>query len=231
MSNTGLMNEDATRVPRRSEEESQSVHCEIGHKQLRCVLPDVGMFTNSEDSGKVSSAREGAPASSNTPDDVPESPSIDISTSSNVSELPQSTKSADVSRNVNSRETSPSTGKFKSTATPDGLPEEDGEMRSSTEKDLELSSTNDNSASSSEERLSYGTARGTALSGSTFRGRRQSRGSTESKQFAVPSDVWSFTNNAFEPEITQKEDGVQVGLIMKLKTEILFKCINRDTII
>jgi hypothetical protein len=190
------------------------------------------MFTNSEESGKVSSAKE-TQDSPSTIDEVLDSPIIDISapsSNSNVSELPQIIKTSDVSRNVNSPETSPFTGKFESKATPEGL-QEDEKVKSSSEKDLKVFSTNDNSASNSDTTASYETVETTALSEPTFRGNKQLSATTELKQLAVPSDVTGFTNDAFELEVFQKKDDTQVCLIMGLNMDILFYCINRITTI
>jgi hypothetical protein len=138
-----------------------------------------------------------------------------FSTPGEASELPQVINISDTSRNVNSPETSPSTGRFESKATSDGQ-REDQKIKSSAEEYVKVFSTNDNAASNLQSTGSYENIEASLLSKSTVRRNKDPSVTRELKQLAVPSDDTGFTNNAFELEVSQKKADTQVSLIMEI---------------
>jgi hypothetical protein len=160
------------------------------------------MSTHPEETAKVSSDKETTDSSS-TPGEV----SV-TTVNSNVAELPAITKTSEVSTNVNSPETS--VGKSQSKTAPEGLKGNE-KIKSSTQKGLKVFPTNTNSDAIA----SHETVEATELSDCTLKGNKVTTGTAESKEVAAPSGVVVFTNNAFEPEVSQKEDDIQVGLIME----------------
>jgi hypothetical protein len=166
------------------------------------------MSTHPEETAKVSSDKETTDSSS-TPGEV----SV-TTVNSNVAELPAIIKTSEVSTNVNSPETATSVGKSQSKTAPEGL-QGNEKIKSSTQKGLKVFPTNRNSASNSDAIASQETVEETELSDCTPKGNKVTTGTADSKQAAAPTGVMVFTNNAFEPEVSQKEDNIQVGLIME----------------
>jgi hypothetical protein len=172
------------------------------------------MPTNTEESGKACPDTQDLHPSS-IPDENLDSPIVDISvssTNSDISKFPANTKSFEVSADINSPETSPSTDPSGSKETSGGLQESE-KTQPSTKGDLKVFSTKENSVSCSDATPLCEADEATVLSQSALKENKQLSDTKESNQLEVPSDV-GVTNDAFAlDEITEEKHDVQVGLI------------------
>jgi len=159
------------------------------------------MLTNSEEFGKIS------------PDEVRDSPSSDTSaqsTDADISELPTITETSEVSVNVNSSETLPSTGKFE----PKALAEEhqeDERAKSHTGEDLTVFSSSEISMCKSDTTAVSEEAEGAKSPESSFERTTKSSDTKQPNELAVSSDDLDVINSAFGPdETSQKNDDFQI---------------------
>lgn len=147
-----------------------------------------------------------------TPDEVSDSPSSDASapsTNADISELPTITETSELSRNVNSTETLPTTEMSASKAPTKELQKHE-KAKSHTEEDLKVFSSNEISVYKSDTAAMPNVADGTKSQESSYR-RKQPSNTKVPNQLAVSSDAMGVTNSAFEPEETsQTRDDVQI---------------------
>jgi hypothetical protein len=137
------------------------------------------------------------------------------SNSLDISNLPASTKSSEVSTHTNSPETSPSIETYESKKTSGGLQESE-KRHSSPEEGLKVFSTDKNPVSGSDAAPLCETAETKVLSDSNFKGSKQSSDGEESdlRVPTGPTNVGDVTNEAFQlDETDQTKHDVQVGLI------------------
>jgi hypothetical protein len=162
------------------------------------------MITNSEEFGKI------------TPDEGRDSPSSDTSvpsTDGDISELPVVTETSEVSRNVNSPETLPSTKKFESKASAKELQEFE-KAKSHTGEDLTVFSSSEISVCESDTTAVCKAAEGTKSPESSFKRKQQPSVTKQTNELAISSDELTVINCACEPdETSQKKDDVQVGVM------------------
>ena len=165
-------------------------------------LQRLEMITNSEEFGKI------------TPDEGRDSPSSDTSvpsTDGNISELPVITETSEVSRNVNSPETLPSTKKFESKASAKELQELE-KAKSHTGEDLTVFSSSEISVCISDTTAVCNGAEGTKSSESSFKRKQQPSDTKQPNEMAISSDDLVFINSAFEPDETSQKYA-QVGVM------------------
>jgi hypothetical protein len=162
------------------------------------------MITNSEEFGKI------------TPDEGRDSPSSDTSvpsTDGDISEPPVITETSEVSGNVNSPETLPSTKKFESKAFAKELQELE-KAKSHTGEDLAVFSSSEISVCKSDTTVVCKEAEGTKSPESSFKRKQQPRDTKRQNELAISSDDLGVINSAFEPdETSQKKNDVQVGVM------------------
>jgi hypothetical protein len=162
------------------------------------------MLTNSEEFGKI------------TPDEVRDSPSSDTSapsTDADILELLTITETSEVSINVNSPETLPSTKEFESNASAKELQEHE-KAKSHTGEDLTVFSSSEISACEPDTTAVCKATEGTKSPGSSLKRKQQPSDTKQTNEIAVSSDDLGVSNSGFEPDDTsQKRDDVQVGVM------------------
>ena len=162
------------------------------------------MHTNAEEFGKI------------TPDKVRDSPSSDTSapsTDADISEPLIITEDSEVSINLNSPETLPSTKKFQSKTSAKELQEHE-KAKSHTGEDLTGFSSSEISACKSDTTAVCKAAEGTISTESSLKRKQQPSDTKQPNELAVSSDDLGVSNIAFEPdETSQKKDDVQVGVM------------------
>ena len=166
----------------------------------RGELQRLGMLTNSEEFGKIS------------PDEVRDSPSSDtsaLSTDADISELLTITETSEVSINVNSSETLPSTKRALAKEH-----KEHEEAKPHTGEDLTVFSSSGISVCESDTTAVCKEAAGTKSPESSFKRKQQPSDTKQPNELTVSSDELDVNNSAFEAdETSQKNDDVQVGVM------------------
>jgi len=180
----------------------------------RRKLQRLGMLTNSEEFGKIS------------PDEGRDPPSSDTSapsTEAGISELLTITETSEVSINVNSSETLPSTKMFE----PKALAEEHQELekaKSHTGEDLTVFSSSEFSVCKSDTTAVSKEAEGTKSPESSLKRKQQPGDTKQPNKLAVSSDDLGVINSAFEPdETSKKNDNVQVQVTSSKRSVARYK--------